>query len=315
MTSDGTNSYLWDAANRMIKITYPGTNNFSSFAYDGLGRNVSIVETTAGSVTSTKQFVWARDKMRPYQACEERDGSGVLTKKFFDRGQMNSSTKYFYNRDHLGSIREMTDNTGVVQAQYSFDPYGQITKILETVPSDFGYAGYYSHSRSGLNLTLMRAYSSAQGRFINRDPIEETGGVNLYCYLSDQPVAGSDMSGMGPSDGTNVGQSQGVQGGASVSSILNVANSMGGKAKNCACEYLNKENQLNQLNPPAEARENFHNENLRQLVKCLQGAGAWQLVFTGAQAADAFNSLQRGFWGSPPAPPLPTEYLYGGGVR
>ena len=37
MTSDGTNSYAWDAENRMIKITYPGSSNFSSFVYDGLG--------------------------------------------------------------------------------------------------------------------------------------------------------------------------------------------------------------------------------------------------------------------------------------
>ena len=28
------------------------------FTYDGFGRNVEIVETVSGSVTSTKQFVW-----------------------------------------------------------------------------------------------------------------------------------------------------------------------------------------------------------------------------------------------------------------
>jgi hypothetical protein len=91
MTSDGTNSYSWDAENRMTKITYSGTNNFSTFVYDGLSRNVSIVETTAGSVTSTKQFVWSASSRR-----EERDALGALTKKFFDCGQMNSTTKYFY---------------------------------------------------------------------------------------------------------------------------------------------------------------------------------------------------------------------------
>ncbi|HEY9772240.1 MAG TPA: hypothetical protein V6C81_00365, partial [Planktothrix sp.] len=53
MTSDGVNSYAWDAANRLTKITYPGSNNFSIFDYDGFSRNVEIVETTSGSVTST----------------------------------------------------------------------------------------------------------------------------------------------------------------------------------------------------------------------------------------------------------------------
>jgi YD repeat-containing protein len=59
MTSDGTNSYSWDAENRATKIVYPGSGNTSQFAYDALGRNVSIVETVSGSVTSTKPFVWA----------------------------------------------------------------------------------------------------------------------------------------------------------------------------------------------------------------------------------------------------------------
>ncbi|MBS1955293.1 MAG: LysM peptidoglycan-binding domain-containing protein [Cyanobacteria bacterium SZAS-4] len=196
MLSDGTNSYSWDAENRMIKITYPGSNNFSTFVYDGLSRNVSIVETTAGSVTSTKQFVWAMDKMRTFKACEERDGTGTLTKKFFNRGQMNSATKYFYDLDHLGSVRELMDNSGVTQAQYAFDPYGRVTKISETVGSDFGYAGYYLHARSGLNLTRTRSYSSGLGRWINRDPLTERGGVNLYDYVSNYPVGYTDSSGL-----------------------------------------------------------------------------------------------------------------------
>ncbi|CAN5475936.1 hypothetical protein BH10CYA1_BH10CYA1_61860 [soil metagenome] len=195
MTSDGTNAFAWDAENRMIKITYPGSNNFSIFIYDGLSRNVSIVETTAGSVTSTKQFVWSMDKQRQYQACEERDGSGALTKKFFDRGQMNVTTNYFYALDHLSSVREMTDNSGTIQARYSFDPYGRITKLSETIASDFGYGGYYVHSRSGLNITKTRAYSDSAGRFINRDSIEEEGGLNLYAYVFNNPVGMTDVDG------------------------------------------------------------------------------------------------------------------------
>ncbi len=127
MTSDGTNSYSWDAEKQNDQGDVSCSNNFSSFVYDGQERNVSIVETTAGSVTSTKHFVWSMDKKRRYSACEERDGSGTLTKKFFALGQMNSTTKYFYDRDHVGSIREMADNFGSVQAEYAFDPFGRVT--------------------------------------------------------------------------------------------------------------------------------------------------------------------------------------------
>jgi hypothetical protein len=78
MTSDGLNSYLWDAENRLIKIDYPGANNFSQFSYDGESRTAKIVETVSGAVTSTKQFVWCSDRKRSYLACEERDGSGGI---------------------------------------------------------------------------------------------------------------------------------------------------------------------------------------------------------------------------------------------
>lgn len=196
MTSDGTNSYSWDAENRLIRITYPATNNFTDFTFDGLGRNVKIVETTAGSVTSTKQFILSSDRKRPYQPCEERDGAGVLTKKFFPRGQMNSSTKYFINKDHLSSMREMTDNAGALQAQYSYDPYGQVTKISESVASDFQYGEYYLHARSGLNLTKMRSYSSSQGRFISRDPIEDYRSANSEAYVFNNPAMYTDPSGL-----------------------------------------------------------------------------------------------------------------------
>ena len=174
----------------MIKITYPGTNNFSTFVHDGYGRNVSIVETTAGSVTSTKQFVWSGSDRK-----EERDAAGSLSKKFFGRGQMNSTSKYFYDKDHLGSIREMTDSSGVIQAQYAFDPYGRVSKLTETVASDFGYAGYYIHPRSGLNLTQTRAYSANLGRWISRDSIAELGGINLYGYVGNNPEIFVDPSG------------------------------------------------------------------------------------------------------------------------
>lgn len=174
-----------------IQITYPGVNNFSAFAYDGLGRNVSIVETTAGSVTSTKQFVWAGGN----KARESRDGLGALLTQFFKRGQIISATKYFYEKDHLGSVREMTNSAGSSVSDRSYDPFGRVSVNSETVSPDFGYGSYYVHPRSGLNLTRNRAYNSVFGRFINRDRMRERGGHNLFSYVSNKPVSRTDPSG------------------------------------------------------------------------------------------------------------------------
>ena len=57
---------------------------------------------------------------------------------------------------------------------------------------DFEYAGYYFHSPSGLNLTLTRVFDSRTGRFINRDPIAEQGGLNLYDYVNNDPIVALD---------------------------------------------------------------------------------------------------------------------------
>jgi RHS repeat-associated protein len=159
-------------------------------AYDGLGRRVQIVETTSGSVTSTKNFIWCGNDI-----CEERDSGGSVTRQFFDDGERISGTTYYFTTDHLGTIREMTNSAGTIVWQQSFDPYGNPTTIVNTTPADFGYAGYYLHNRSGLNLTRTRAYSASFGRFINRDPIEEEGGINLYGYVGNNPITFTDPFG------------------------------------------------------------------------------------------------------------------------
>jgi YD repeat-containing protein len=50
VVNDGTNTYHWDAENRLIQINYAGSGNNSQFTYDAHGWIVSIVETESGSV-------------------------------------------------------------------------------------------------------------------------------------------------------------------------------------------------------------------------------------------------------------------------
>jgi RHS repeat-associated protein len=145
--------------------------------YDSFDRCVKIVETSAGSVTSTKQFVWYGNSR-----CEERDATGALTRQFFPRGEKVGATAYFLTKDHLGSVREMTDSSAVIQAQYAYSPWGEVTVLVNTAPADFGFARMYAHSRSGLNLTKYRAYNAGLGRWLSRDPLGETVSPNLFVY-------------------------------------------------------------------------------------------------------------------------------------
>ncbi len=192
MTGDGVNTFQWDAENRLIQKNYPGTNNYTKYTYDALSEWANIQETSAGTVTSTKQFVWAGG-VAPVEA---RDASSAITAQYFSLGETISGTNYYYTKDHLGSIREMTNSYGAVVGQYNYDPFGQVTKIQGSQNSDFQYAGYYYHAPSGLNLTQNRAYNASLGRWISRDPIGENGGINLYAYVNNEPINFSDPRGL-----------------------------------------------------------------------------------------------------------------------
>lgn len=182
LTNDGTNSYLWDCENRLIQITYPSSNNKTEFIYGPAGIMVKLVETVNGSISSTKQFIGG----------EERDGSGNVTKLFFARGQRNGSSNLFYALDHLGSIRSAANDSGIVQASLTFDPYGQVTRIEGATDIDFSFAGMYVHSRSGLHLAPFRAYNPHLGQWISKDPMSGAG----YNYTDNDPVNGVDPSGL-----------------------------------------------------------------------------------------------------------------------
>lgn len=198
VVSSGTNTtYTWDAENRLVAIDITnagGPDLRSEFNYDGFDRRVQIVEKNNGTTTGTKRFVWSGG-----QLCEERDASDTVTKRFYSEGEQISGTSYFYTFDHLGSVREMTDSSGTIHARYDYDPYGKrsANEITSSpVEADFGFTGYYVHQPSGLQLALYRAYDADSGRFINRDPIEEEGGLNLYDYVANNPANYVDPLGL-----------------------------------------------------------------------------------------------------------------------
>ena len=127
---------------------------------------------------------------------EERDAAGSLNSRFLTLGKTIASAKYFYGLDHLGSIREMLDNFGAVQAEYSYSPFGGKITISENLISEFEYTSMYFHTRSTLNLTKYRAYHASNGRWNSRDPVQEQGGINMFSYCNNIPPMLSDPLGL-----------------------------------------------------------------------------------------------------------------------
>jgi RHS repeat-associated protein len=186
----------WDAKDRLVAVN--AGNQRTEFKYDGMSRMVSIRQLTNSIETSFRRLVWCENAV-----CEERNAAGAVTKRFFEQGMKVESGpnagSYFYTRDHLGSIRELTDGTGAIRARYAYDPYGRSTRLTGDMEADFGFTGMFWAAETGLALTRFRFYDAELGRWLSRDPLdnaEEREGPNLYAYVGANPVNMTDPLGL-----------------------------------------------------------------------------------------------------------------------
>ncbi len=200
-SDDTGTTYEWDAENRLTAVQRDPQR--SEFSYDPMGRRSRNIERAGTAVQRDVRYVWDGNEL-----IEERDSAtNRVTKRFYPLGVQitdaaGTARNYYYTRDHLGSVLEMVDSTGNnVIAQYQYDEWGTRQRIGGsdwTINAPVGYAGYFYHSESQLNLTRHRAYSPFLGRWLSRDPIEEAGGMNLYAYVNNDPMNKTDPSGLTP---------------------------------------------------------------------------------------------------------------------
>jgi RHS repeat-associated protein len=121
---------------------------------------------------------------------------------------------YYYHTDHLGSIRAVTDAAGnrVKRADYlafggRFQPNGGDLEDWH------GFTGKEYDGEAGLYYYGARWYDQETGRFISEDPVGDPNSPNLYAYCANNPVMGTDPTGMyGMWDYIPNGEGYGVEG-------------------------------------------------------------------------------------------------------
>jgi RHS repeat-associated protein len=100
--------------------------------------------------------------------------------------------------DGLGSALALTDSSGAVQTQYTYDAFGNTTSSGAASNNSSQYTGR-ENDGTGLYYYRARYYSPTLQRFVSEDPIGFAGGdVNLYGYVGNSPVNFTDPSGMVP---------------------------------------------------------------------------------------------------------------------
>jgi RHS repeat-associated protein len=102
-----------------------------------------------------------------------------------------------YQFDPQGNATHLMDDDGLVVAHLAYDAWGQ--RMSGNNPTPYGYKGqwgYYTDGETGVLLLTHRYLDPATGRFLTRDPIGVEGGINLYAYVGNGVVIGSDRSGL-----------------------------------------------------------------------------------------------------------------------
>jgi RHS repeat-associated protein len=121
-----------------------------------------------------------------------------------------SGKTYLPAYDGNGNIAALLNaSTGSVAAAYEYSPFGE---PLRTQTSDqsvadnpFRFSTRYTDVETGLVYYGHRYYDAKNGRFINRDPIEESGGLNLYGFCGNDAVNGWDVLGLDGVTATDYG--------------------------------------------------------------------------------------------------------------
>jgi RHS repeat-associated protein len=119
-------------------------------------------------------------------------GAVVATNSFCPHGLVSrrvNSVSVLYAFDSEGNVAERTDASANVLSEHFFDAHG--VSLTGSPVEPFGYRaqfGYYTDIETGLHMLTNRYYDPATGRFLTRDPISYSGGINLYAYVQNNPT-------------------------------------------------------------------------------------------------------------------------------
>ncbi len=226
LTFDGTWSYEWDAENRLRTMTMTNTvaglmasNRLKlEFVYDFMNRRVQKIVSTNSTGSnfvpqSTNHFVYDGWNLvailNPESSLLEsftwgQDLSGTMTKAGGIGGLLlvtahgAANTNCFAGYDGNGNVMLLV-NAGdkSTAARYEHSAFGETLRITGPLAkgNPFRFSTKFADDESGHVYYGWRYYVPELGRWLNRDPIEEQGGLNLSAFVANNPQSRVDADG------------------------------------------------------------------------------------------------------------------------
>ena len=198
-------TYAYDALSRLTEVRSNGilvaSNSYDhqdrrvrlvtqraahTFIYDGWNVVLELVEHD--NVTDRIEYYWGKDISGSLQGAGGVGGLLYL--------KLNGAI-YVPFYDAYGNVMEYRAADGSLSASYVYDAFGRT--ISQSGPlADvfrFRYSTKSFECESGLYYYAKRFYSPKLRRWLNRDPIGENGGMNLYLYVLNNSVSYIDLFG------------------------------------------------------------------------------------------------------------------------
>jgi RHS repeat-associated protein len=133
---------------------------------------------------------------------EEYDGSDELL-RFYVYGvgidepvamYVNGDGWYYYHYDGLGPVIALSDSSGNIVEQCSYDIFGEPSCISDGNP--YKFTGRRYDAETGLYYYRERYYSPELGRFLQPDRLYYNDSFNLYVYCWNNPLNWVDPWGL-----------------------------------------------------------------------------------------------------------------------
>jgi RHS repeat-associated protein len=166
------------------------------------------LEERVGSATAAaRQYLWGeRPGHRDELVMRDRDtdGNGTLDERLY------ATMDYFNGTAVLNT-------SGAVLERYAYSAFG-VRRVMAAdfnprtssdYAWDFGFQGQFRDSATGWSNYGYRFYVPELGRWINRDPIGERGGVNVYAFVGNNGLRRIDLLGLKTCNGGTITVTQG----------------------------------------------------------------------------------------------------------
>ena len=176
----GSTDYFYDSRDMLVRCeTAEGP---WEAAYDPLGRRIS--KTFDDRKT---EFFWDTDRLAAeispdgkFRVYVYPDARALVPLLFldYDSPEADSATgeAYFIFADHLGSPVRVENSRGDLAWEATYDPFGTAhIHPRSTIELNLRFPGHYFDRELGLHYNRFRYYSPELGRYVQSDPVGQSG--------------------------------------------------------------------------------------------------------------------------------------------